>query len=1142
VIREPALELDSRAEHEVVQQVLRARAGFVPEWQAVDRSPGSAVARILARYLSAVIQRLNQAPAKAKLAFLDTVGVRLIPAQAARAPLVFVMAKDAAPGRITAGAAAAAPAAPGRQDPTTFETERAIGAMTGRITQLFSLRPGRDEYIDHSEKFLAGQPVRLFARPDLERVEHDIYIAHDPLLALSGEVDLRLHFELHQPSSEHLSVRWQFWNGTVWRDFLDIKPACRAGSAPTLDSTEGFQSSGQIQLIVSGADAKPREVFGVKSFWVRGRLDEALPPDPSATLPEIDSIRISSSVASPLVFTIEFAGLRGDIRPSSVAFVHLTNVAGEPLSGATVVAEDASGGVRTPFPPLMAGSEVVPGLYSAAGFDFAPAYRFRVELNDQIGRIANAVQLSSTTPIADLVLTVEGLEPDKAFADSEKLDVSKPFFPLGLQPQPGATFYVSNDEVLSKPGAAVRLFFAKTQSPLDAANIDAESSGVEVSATGSARTPLEHVLSWEYWNSRQWVPFMRSSLGLRDFTRTEIIDFTVPLDLAKTTVNDTEAYWLRAKLVRGGYGFHTTVTWLDGVSRTTTNSFTYVIQQPPCLAAIRLGYSWQYGPFHPDATITFNDFHYENRSDAARWPGNPFPPFSRVTDVTPTVYIGLDAKPPVDLIGFYFDIEEERGALRGPALRWEFFDGLGWRFLSVEDETERLRAGGIVSMLAPPSMKAGPRFGQPLYWFRARLKEDGPPGEVTVRGIFPNAVWASQRRTIRNTALGTSDGGPHQVYRVAEAPVLPGEILEVREVAGPRANVEWRQLALEVVGAEPRALAAFEEWLAFEGTETDFTRGDVRIRRDKNKRVSEVWIRWRVQPHLYFSTSADRHYAIDRAEGRLLFGDGELGRIPPLGAAVLLREFAAGGGSFGNVRAGAIDQLIAEVPGAEKVFNARAAEGGADGETLEAFATRGPETIRHRGRAIAPRDYETMAREASPAVAFVRAVPARNPAGRTLPGWVTLVVIPRGDEPRPMPSAGLRRAIREYIAERAPADLAGARRILVIGPDYFAVDVTATLAPAAAASAGDVEQRARDAVARFLHPLHGGPRGRGWDLGRDIFLSDLAAVLEQVAGVDYVEELALLRQGVPFGERVPIAEDRIAVAGTITLTLRTENG
>jgi hypothetical protein len=155
---------------------------------------------------------------------------------------------------------------------------------------------------------------------------------------------------------------------------------------------------------------------------------------------------------------------------------------------------------------------------------------------------------------------------------------------------------------------------------------------------------------------------------------------------------------------------------------------------------------------------------------------------------------------------------------------------------------------------------------------------------------------------------------------------------------------------------------------------------------------------------------------------------------------------------------------------------------------------------------------------------------------------VTLIVIPASDDPRPVPSAGLRRAIREHIAMRAPAELADAGRVHVIGPDYFAVDVAATMAPATGASPGDVEQRARAALHRFLHPLHGGPQGRGWDLGRDIFMSDVAAVLEQVPGVDYVEELALLTGGVPFGDRVPVAADRIAVAGIITLTLRVETG
>jgi hypothetical protein len=82
-----------------------------------------------------------------------------------------------------------------------------------------------------------------------------------------------------------------------------------------------------------------------------------------------------------------------------------------------------------------------------------------------------------------------------------------------------------------------------------------------------------------------------------------------------------------------------------------------------------------------------------------------------------------------------------------------------------------------------------------------------------------------------------------------------------------------------------------------------------------------------------------------------------------------------------------------------------------------------------------------------------------------------------------------------------------------------------------------VEQRAHDALATFFHPLFGGSSGTGWDLGRDVFLSDVAAVLEAVDGVDFVEELTLILNGAPQGERVRVPAQSIVVGGTFTLKL-----
>jgi hypothetical protein len=55
-------------------------------------------------------------------------------------------------------------------------------------------------------------------------------------------------------------------------------------------------------------------------------------------------------------------------------------------------------------------------------------------------------------------------------------------------------------------------------------------------------------------------------------------------------------------------------------------------------------------------------------------------------------------------------------------------------------------------------------------------------------------------------------------------------------------------------------------------------------------------------------------------------------------------------------------------------------------------------------------------------------------------------------------------------------------------------------------------------------------------------MSDVAAVLERVNGVDYVKELALFVQGKLHGEQVPVADDRVVVAGVIRLKLEAAEG
>jgi hypothetical protein len=116
-----------------------------------------------------------------------------------------------------------------------------------------------------------------------------------------------------------------------------------------------------------------------------------------------------------------------------------------------------------------------------------------------------------------------------------------------------------------------------------------------------------------------------------------------------------------------------------------------------------------------------------------------------------------------------------------------------------------------------------------------------------------------------------------------------------------------------------------------------------------------------------------------------------------------------------------------------------------------------------------------------------------------------------------------------------PAGIAD--QVVVVGPDYLPIGVEAAIAPVHPAEAGTVFEAVMAALQRFLHPLTGGPDGQGWPFGRDVYLSDVAPLLEAVAGVDYVATVNLLLGGTPRGEHIDVPADRIVVAGVPHITL-----
>jgi hypothetical protein len=182
--------------------------------------------------------------------------------------------------------------------------------------------------------------------------------------------------------------------------------------------------------------------------------------------------------------------------------------------------------------------------------------------------------------------------------------------------------------------------------------------------------------------------------------------------------------------------------------------------------------------------------------------------------------------------------------------------------------------------------------------------------------------------------------------------------------------------------------------------------------------------------------------------------------------------------------------------------------------------------LRRRYRAVSAEDFEYLATQQWPQTAQAQAlgtdgvvkrarcVPRRNlsasdPAARAAPApaHVSLIVLPDvpPDKAEPQPSPALLEALWAFLDERRLLTT----RHHVVGPDYVPITITARLFLRADVLAVDVQQQTVEAVRSFFHPLTGGPDGEGWPFGRDVYVSEVYELLDELAWVDYVQEVAL---------------------------------
>jgi hypothetical protein len=271
-------------------------------------------------------------------------------------------------------------------------------------------------------------------------------------------------------------------------------------------------------------------------------------------------------------------------------------------------------------------------------------------------------------------------------------------------------------------------------------------------------------------------------------------------------------------------------------------------------------------------------------------------------------------------------------------------------------------------------------------------------------------------------------------------------------------------------------------------------------------------VQWTLVTSFISSLPTDLHYRIERDENEavtVFFGDGFQGKIPvataPIRAA--FRKIQGDrGGVFGNVGANTIRivQDVIFVNGRRVtvlVTNVAQASGGEDRQSIEEAKRLGPASLRALNRAVTVEDYKTLVEQfGGVAKARVTQGLGTDPCCACA---LDIYVAPTGGGNA---STLLKNDILAFLEDKKMVGTC----LEIKDPNYVAVELGGSIFISPQVNQTIVEEEIAEALAGFFSL-----DGAFADFGRDMYVGNLFAALEQVNGVDHVNLDRATRVPVP---------------------------
>lgn len=702
--------------------------------------------------------------------------------------------------------------------------------------------------------------------------------------------------------------------------------------------------------------------------------------------------------------------------------------------------------------------------------------------------------------------TGNGIIPAHIFINDNELNTVESGYCFGKEPAVYDSMYIECSEAFSKSGAEISLELS-VSSVILKDNVVTGQVGQEfnskllVDKEDTRATPPDDIyisdVMWEYWNGYGWARLdVRGTLNpfsCHGGNGKKSVKFICPPDFSTSVQNAYEGLWLRIRVreVENRLSMHSRwlVPWLRSID-------------------IRFDYG---SSFLPAKTVSITNScettQFDTDGSAAE-----MRLFRLMPDTHNSVYFRFDKAPAGYPVNFYMELADPSGEEHEIIYQYLALEHGGtavWRELKAEDRTHGFSCSGILSLYTPADFAEHTIFGVKGFWIRAVDLSAGVSEYPQLCSIKKNAVSIVQKESVSDERLEFTAGKLNQELILANNPVISCTL--------------WVNESGEASAAELTALKR-----------ADSSR--VRMVTDADGQLVKCWVRWDQVTSFAASAADDRHYILDSSRGMISFGDGVRGRIPAYsGNAEISVDYSFGGGSAGNLPAGAIDGLIVGIPFVGNMTNFEPTCGGSNGQSLEAIREIGAKRLKHRGRAVTAEDYEALVLEEFPEVGEVRCFSGRNRNAKAESGCVTIVVKPE-EYSEITYSLALCRRIEEFLIQNAGCVPVAAGQLSVIPARIMRVSAEVTV------RIDDYEYSAHTErlIIKAINEMMGD--GCGGKIGCMPTVSGIYSALKRVEHISYISRVLLTGEYYSGSERIIVPLDDagnyryfIAAAGNHTV-------